>query len=120
MATLELHLEKYRAFKASAAAAGVAAEAKVELLFLAAYQIIDACAAKKGAHINKHQNVRQELQKNTAILGAHTTKVWRAFRELQGESRSRIVYGAKWTAIDLHEAEDRFQSIESKCLEVLK
>jgi len=95
------------------------ASGKVEMLFLAAFHLIDACAAKKGQHINKHQNIRRELEARPVILGKRTDKVWRAFNKLQGDCRSRFVYGGKWTREDLEMALEAFDTIERLCLEVI-
>lgn len=120
MATFERHMVQYRAFKEMADLPDANPPGRVELLFLAAFHLIDACAAKRGQHINKHQNVRRELERNPVILGERADKVWRAFNNLQGEFRSKFVYGGKWTASDLAEAVRAFETVERLCLEVLK
>ena len=120
MATLEMHMEQYQAFKQTANLAGASPQGRVEMLFLAAYHLIDACAAKKGQHINKHQNVRRELEANPIILGQRAREVWRAFNKLQGDYRSRFVYGGRWTNEDLKEAVEAFETIERLCLEALR
>src|SRR3970040_2039681 len=120
MATFDRHMAQYDAFKATANLPGATPQSRVELLFLAAYHLIDACAAKRGQHINKHQNVRRELEANPVILGERTNRVWRAFNDLQGDFRSRFVYGGKWTAKDLKEAIRSFETVERLCLEELR
>jgi len=120
MATFERHMTQYRAFKDTADLPGAAPQGRVEMLFLAAYHLIDACAAKKGQHINKHQNVRRELEANPVILGERTNQVWRAFNDLQGDFRSKFVHGGKWTAKDLREAIRSFDTVERLCLEELR
>ncbi len=119
MGTLDRHRAQYRTFKASADLAGLGPEARVELLFVAAYHLIDACAAKEGVHINKHQMVRRELEKDPLIFGDCTREIVEAFRELQGTLRVRFVYGGKWTPADKEHAEEHFTAIERICLEVL-
>ena len=120
MATLERHMAQYLAFKEMADLPGANPPGRVELLFLAAYHLIDACAAKRGQHINKHQNVRRELERNPVILRERAGTVWRAFNDLQGDFRPRFVYGGKWTAADLAEAVRAFETIERLCLEALR
>lgn len=120
MATFERHMAQYKAFKDMADLPDATPQGRVELLFLAAYHLIDACAAKNGQHINKHQNVRRELETNPRILSEHATRVWRAFNELQGEFRSKFVYGGRWTEKDLAEAVRSFEIVEQLCLEVLR
>ena len=120
MATFERHMGQYRAFKDMAGLPGANPQGRVELLFLAAYHLIDACAAKRGQHINKHQNVRRELERNPVILGERAGRVWRTFNDLQGDFRSKFVYGGKWTGKDLAEAVRSFETVERLCLEALK
>jgi hypothetical protein len=119
MATLERHMEQYRAFRSTADLPDAAPPGRVELLFLAAYHLIDACAAKRGQHINKHQNVRRELERNPAILGDRSDRVWRAFNDLQGEYRAKFVYGGRWTEKELADAVRAYETIERLCLEAL-
>lgn len=120
MATFERHMAQYQAFKDMADLPGANPPGRVELLFLAAYHLIDACAAKRGQHINKHQNVRKELERNPLILGDRANRVWRAFNDLQGDFRSKFVYGGRWTEKDLAEAVRSFETVEQLCLEALK
>src|SRR3990172_6618131 len=120
MATFERHMAQYDAFKATANLPGATPQSRVELLFLAAYHLIDACAAKRGQHINKHQNVRSELEKNPVILGERTDRVWRVFNDLQGDFRPKFVYGGGWTKRDLEAAGPPFETVERLCLEALR
>ena len=120
MATFERHIGQYRAFKEMADLPDANPPGRVELLFLAAYHLIDSCAANRGQHINKHQNVRRELERNPVILGDRSNRVWRAFNDLQGDFRSKFVYGGKWTEKDLSDAVQAFETVERLCLEVLK
>lgn len=120
MATYERHMSQYQAFRDTANLPGASPPGRVELLFLATYHLIDACAAKRGQHINKHQNVRRELEANPIILGERTSPVWRAFNDLQGDFRSKFVYGGNWTSKDLKEAIRSFETVERLCLEALR
>ena len=113
-------MAQYRAFKATADLPGATPPSRVELLFLAAYHLIDACAAMRGQHINKHQNVRIELERNRVILGERTNRVWRAFNDLQGDFRAKFVYGGRWAEKDLSNAVQVFELVERLCLEVLQ
>jgi len=119
MATFDRHMAQYRAFKEMADLPGAVPQGRVELLFLAAYHLVDACAAKRGQHINKHQNVRRELERNPAILEDRADRVWRAFNDLQGDSRAKFVYGGQWTKDDLAAAIRAFETVERLCLEAL-
>src|SRR2546426_1608363 len=120
MATLDRHIAQYKAFKETADLPGATPPSRVELLFLAAYHLIDACAAKKGQHINKPQNVRAELEKNPIILGERTNRVWRAFNDLQGDFRAKFVYGGRWTEKDLAAAIRSFETVKRLCQEALR
>lgn len=113
-------MAQYEAFKATAELPNATPPSRVELLFLAAFHLIDACAAKRGQHVNKHQNVRAELERNPVILGARTERVWRAFNDLQGDFRAKFVYGGRWTEKDLADAVRSFEVVERLCLEALR
>jgi hypothetical protein len=119
MGTLERHLAQYRAFKNTADLPGAEPQARVELLFLAAYHLIDACASLKKVPINKHQLVGRELDANPELLGEATAEVREAFVFLERTSRVRFVYGGRWGASDLEEALSRFETVESRCLAVI-
>lgn len=119
MSRLETHLEKYREFKAAAEASEFPA-AKVEMWFLSAYHLIEACAAKERVHILKHQKVPGELRRSPAVLGAATKAVAEAFQYLDHDARVKFVYGSSGSAADLAKARKSFETIESRCLEVLR
>lgn len=118
MVRLEQHLAKYREFK-RAADLSDSASVKVEAWFLAAYHLIEACAAKRRVHIQKHQRVPEELRRNPTILGGRTKEVADAFRYLDFEARAKFVYGASGSRADLEKAKSSFEVLESVCLEVL-
>ena len=120
VATFERHMAQYNAFKETADLPNATPPSRVELLFLAAYHLIDACAAKRGQHINKHQNVRLELERNPVILGDRADRVWRAFNDLQGDFRAKFVYGGRWTGKDLADAVRAFETVERLCMEALR
>src|SRR2546428_11659520 len=86
-------MAQYKAFKDTADRPNATPPSRVELLFLAAYHLIDACAAKRGQHINKHQNVRLELERNPVILGDRTDRVWRALPTPPRGLSAQVVYG---------------------------
>jgi len=118
MSRLETHLKKYREFKAAAEAVDFEA-AKVEMWFLSAYHLIEACAAKQRMHILKHQRVAQELRRWPAVPGPGTSAVATAFEYLDRDARAKFVYGASGATADLARAQKSFETIESRCLEVL-
>jgi len=119
MTRLENHLARYREFR-EAAEKAVADAVRIEAWFLAAYHLIEACAAKRRIHIQKHSRVPDELSRNPDILGALAKEVSDAFRFLDLEARAKFVYGASGTEADLARARRSFEAIESACLEVLE
>ncbi len=119
MSRLDTHLKKYREFKAAADKVDFEA-AEVELRFLSAYHLIEACAAKHRVHILKHQRVAQELRRWPAILGPATNAVATAFEYLDRDARAKFVYGASGATADLAKARQSFETIESRCLEALE
>ena len=119
MTRLENHLARYREFRA-AADASEADAVRVESWFLAAYHLIEACAAKRRVHIQKHTKVPEELLRNPEILGDRAKEVADAFRFLDLEARAKFVYGASGTASDLGRARRSFEAIEAACLEALR
>lgn len=92
----------------------------MEVLFLAAHHLIDACAAKHNVHIGKHQLVKKELEANNRIFGKSTEAVWRSFHELERRLRPKFMYGSTWTAKDFERAKQLFETIEARCREVLR
>ncbi|MGQ0797390.1 MAG: hypothetical protein ACT4OI_05970 [Methanobacteriota archaeon] len=119
MTSLETHRRKARAFRDSAAKIDEPA-LLVEAWFLSAYHLIEACAAKRRVHIQKHQRVPDELERNPAILGARTRAVVEAFRFLDHQARAKFVYGDSGTKADLAKARRSLETIESACQEVLE
>ena len=118
MSSLETHLRKARAFRDSAEKLDEPAML-VEAWFLSAYHLIEACAAKRRVHIQKHQRVPDELERNPAILGPRTSTVAEAFRYLDHDARARFVYGDSGTKADLEKARKSLETIESACREAL-
>ena len=118
MSSLKTHLQKAQAFQSSAAKIDEPG-LLVEAWFLSAYHLIEACAAKQRVHIQKHQRVPDELQRNPAILGPRSSAVADAFRYLDNSARAKFVYGDSGTKADLHKARMSFETIESTCREVL-
>ena len=119
MSSLETHLRKAREFREGASKVDEPG-LLVEAWFLSAYHFIEACAARQRLHIQKHQRVPDELQRNPAILGPHTSTVVDAFRYLDYHARAKFVYGDSGTQADLAKARKSFEAIESVCREVLE
>ncbi|HLB69007.1 MAG TPA: hypothetical protein VJN63_11245 [Thermoplasmata archaeon] len=118
MSSLETHLKKAQAFRDAAAKIDEPAML-VETWFLSAYHFIEACAARQRIHIQKHQRVPDELERNSAILGPRSTTVADAFRYLDNNARAKFVYGDSGTKRDLAKARSCFEEIEAACQEAL-
>jgi hypothetical protein len=118
IAQLKVHLAKLKTLRADGLRDDISPELRVEALFLAAYQAVEAAAARINVHIGKHQNVRRELEANAEIFGEHTGAVWRAFQDLETRIRPKFIYGQSWSKSDLAEANRLFKFIES-CTEAV-
>ena len=119
MSSLETHRRKADEFRDGAS--GVKEPGLlVEAWFLSAYHLIEACAAMKRVHIQKHQRVPDELLRNPAILGPRSSTVVDAFRYLDHNARAKFVYGNAGTQADLAKARKSFETIDSICREVLR
>lgn len=113
-----VHIEKAKTFLQGAETAA-SAEMQVEAWFLSAYHWIEACAARHRLHIQKHQRVPEELERNRKTFGDRTDQVVQAFRYLDNEARAKFVYGSSGTPADLERARRAFNTIRSICEEVL-
>ncbi len=118
MSRLETHLDTASKFREGAERA-TSPEVQVESWFLAAYHLIEACAAKQRIHIQKHTRVPEELKRNPEILGDKTAEVSEAFQYLDGEARAKFVYGASGTEEELARAQASFGTVRRLCEEVL-
>jgi len=118
MTRLATHLDKAKRFRATAEKIDDPASL-VEIWFLSAYHYIEACAAKHRMHIQKHQRVAGELERNPTIFGKDTKRVVEAFRYLDNEARAKFVYGESGTEADLARARQSFETIMSVCERLL-
>ena len=114
------HLAQYHDFKTGADLEANPLPVRVEALFLATFHLIDACAARRQVHMNKHQRVRPELVKNPAIFGERTEEVWMAFQDIESRLRPKFVYGKSWRRQDFDAVLERAERIERICKEVLE
>lgn len=114
MASYEVHKMKYEMFKKDAENEDNSIPTRIEAYFNSSFHLIDAKAAEKGRHINKHQLVRSVLERSR-ILGKNTEKVWRAFQELENQIRPGQIYGGLIDGRKLKRAKELFSIIESLC-----
>jgi len=119
MSSLETHLKKAQAFRDAAAKIDEPAML-VETWFLSAYHFIEACAARQRIHIQKHQRVPDELERNPAILGSDSGRIAKAFHYLEHEARAKFVYADSGSRADLERALGSFVLIESTCEAILR
>lgn len=108
-------MANYQRFSKAARNPSIPEELRVEAMFLAAFHLVDARAARSGVHINKHQAVRRELERNSFLFGPSTRRVWTAFQELERNLRPKFVYGGTWRQADFARAEAVFHEIVELC-----
>ena len=94
MASYETHIKKYRMFLRDAKNESNSEPTRVIAYFEAAFHLIEAVAARRRIHINKHQLVRRVLEEST-LFGDDTEKVWRAFQEIENQIRPGQAYGGR-------------------------
>lgn len=119
MATQGQYLAQYRDFKRGSELEANPPQLRVEAVFLASFHLIDACAARRNVHINKHQRVRYELERNSVIFGERTEEIWLAFQDIESRLRPKFVYGKSWKPKDLQAVFEKAARIERICQKVL-
>ena len=120
MTSFAIHKEKYMMFKADAANEANSIPIRIEAYFYACFHLIEAIAAKKGIHIEKHQKVRSMLERNHQIFRGDTEKVWRAFQEIENQIRPGQIYGGLIDGKKLRRTKELFEIIEKGCEDALK
>lgn len=113
------HLDQYQDFKKGSELEANPPQLRVEAIFLALFHLIDACAASHNVHINKHQRIRSELERNHSIFGERTEEAWIAFQDIEARLRPKFVYGKSWQPEDFEAVFERAARIERICREVL-
>ena len=120
MTTQSAHLNQYKDFKRGAELEDNPPQLRVESMFLSVFHLIDACAARRSVHIDKHQRVRSELEANPSIFGPKTEQVWSTFQDIETRLRPKFVYGRSWKKADFDAVFEKAARIEAVCREVLK
>lgn len=118
IAQIRFHLAKLKTLRADGLRDDMSPELQVEALLLAAYQAVEAAAARINVRIGKYQNIRRQLGANTGIFGDQTDDAWRAFQDLETRIRPKSIYGQSRNKSDLTEAHRWFKVIES-CTEAV-
>lgn len=120
MSTFHTHKRVYLKFKEDALKKELYAGTRVEAYFLSIFHLIEACAALMRVHINKHQKVRQVLEKEDQIFGKDTERIWKSFQRIENQLRPKFAYSIGWQKQDLNEVELEYARIERIALEKLK
>jgi len=120
MASLDVHLKKYRLFKKDAENEDISIPTRIQSIFEACFHLIEACMAKEGLHIDKHQRVRSMITTHEEVFGDDSESVWRAFQELENQIRPGQTYGGKIDGPQLERAQEIMEAIESACNTVLQ
>jgi len=120
MTTRPRHLAQHEDFKKGAELDANPPQVRVESIFLAVFHLIDACAAAHNVHINKHQRVRYELERNPAVFGKRTEEIWLNFQDIEARLRPKFVYGKNWKQEDFESVFKKASRIERICQEVLE
>lgn len=120
MASLNVHLEKYKLFRRDAQNESNSIPTRIEAIFEACFHLIEACMAKNGLHINKHQRVRPMVIGHGDVFKDNSESVWRAFQELENQIRPGQAYGGKIDGPQLERAKGLMNKIESVCNTVLR
>lgn len=118
MSNFDSHKEKYEMFSRDAEHDEISIPLRIEAYY-ASFHLVEAMAAKKGLHIEKHQKVRSFLEKSNKLIGNDTEKVWRAFHEIENQLRPGQIYGGQINGQKLARTQELFSIIESICLEAL-
>jgi hypothetical protein len=120
MSDFETHKRNYEMFRKDAENESLFEGTRVEVYFLGAFHLIEACAARKRIHINKHQKIRSVLESSDFIFGDNTGRVWRSFQKMENQLRPKFAYGASWNKNDFDELKNAFKQIEEICLKALE
>jgi len=118
MSDFNTHIEKYRMFKKDADNEQNSIPIRIEAYFYAGFHLIEAQVAKKGFHIEKHQQVRTILEKNSQIFETQTESLWRAFHEIENQIRPGQIYGGAVNGNKLKRTIELFKKIETICGEI--
>jgi hypothetical protein len=115
MSNFDTHKEKYRMFKKDAMNEQNSTPIRIEAYFYSAFHLIEATAIQSGVHIEKHQQVRTVLEKNSQIFKENTEAVWRAFHEIENQIRPGQIYGGAINGNKLKRTIELFKAIEGIC-----
>jgi hypothetical protein len=115
MTSRDVHLQKYKLFKRDAENEENSVPTRIEATFEACFHLIEACMAKDGLHINKHNQVRSMITEHGDVFGENSEMVWRAFQELENQIRPGQTYGGRINGPQLKRAQDIMERVEGVC-----
>ncbi|RMF91671.1 MAG: hypothetical protein D6733_00635 [Methanobacteriota archaeon] len=119
MSSFEIHIKKHRMFLRDAENESNSEPTRIEAYFESAFHLIEAVAAQKRIHINKHQLVRNVLEENHDLFREDTQVIWRAFQELENQIRPGQVYGGAIDGEALEQARELVKVIQNVCKKFL-
>jgi uncharacterized protein YydD (DUF2326 family) len=120
MTSQDVHLQKYKLFKRDAENEENFIPTRIEATFEACFHLIEACMAKDGLHINKHNQVRSMITEHGDVFRENSETVWRAFQELENQIRPGQAYGGRINGPQLKRAQDVMERIENVCNIILQ
>ncbi|MFH1510726.1 MAG: hypothetical protein ABIF10_03465 [Candidatus Woesearchaeota archaeon] len=94
MTSFEIHTKKYELFRKDAENKENSDMTRINAYFEACFHLIEACAAIRDIHINKHQEVRKASEQYD-IFGEKTRDMWNRFQELENRIRPAQSYGGR-------------------------
>ncbi len=119
MASHEAHMLKYRMFLRDAQNEENSVPTRIEAYFQAAFHLIDAVAALRDIHINRHRDVRRVLESNPELFEGDAELVWRSFQIIENQIRPGQTYGGRIDGEALERTRELFEQIERACLKRL-
>jgi len=120
MTSMEIHLEKYGLFRKDSRNEDNSIPTRIEAIFEACFHLIEACMAKNGLHIQRHQKVRPMIIDHENVFREDSESVWRAFQELENQIRPGQIYGGRINGPQLERAERIIDNLENICNTVLR
>ncbi len=114
MASYDTHMKKYNMFLRDAENEENSEPTRIIAYFEAVFHLIEAVAAKRRIHINKHQLVRRILEESR-LFDDDTEKVWRAFQEIENQIRPGQAYGGRIDGEALRRTKELVEIITEIC-----
>lgn len=120
MSSFAIHTKKYKMFLKDAENEENSQPTRIEAYFEACFHLIEAVAAQKRLHINKHQLVRKVLEENESVFGENTENIWRSFQKIENQIRPGQIYGGAIDGEALKNTKRLASVIEEVCNTILR